>query len=127
MRNTAYKKFGYSQKKRDTQKKKADERILPFVITYHPAVSNLKQTLMEKWSLIQNLPLLKTIYLKRSIISYKRSKYLKDMLVRSKSNCKAIMRGYRTRGVCAGLSLTYSLKIRLYQKWRTDTREKPGP
>ena len=25
------------------------------------------------------------------------------------------------------LSLTYSLKIRLYQKWRTTTREKPGP
>ena len=26
-----------------TQKKKANERILPFVTTYHPAVSNLKQ------------------------------------------------------------------------------------
>ena len=26
-----------------------------------------------------------------------------------------------------GLSLTYCLKIRLYQKWRTATREKPGP
>ena len=26
-----------------------------------------------------------------------------------------------------GLSLTYSPKIRLYQKWRTATREKPGP
>ena len=46
------------------QKKKANERILPFVTTYHPAVNNLKQTLMEQWSLIQNQPLLKTIYLK---------------------------------------------------------------
>ena len=54
-----------------TQKKKASERILPFVTTYHPAVSNLKQTLMEQWSLIQNQPLLKTIYLKPPIISYK--------------------------------------------------------
>ena len=27
-----------------TQKKKANERILPFVTTYHPAVNNLKQT-----------------------------------------------------------------------------------
>ena len=78
MRNTAYKKFCYLQKKGDTPKKKADERILPFVTTYYPAVSNLKQTLMEQWSLIQNQPLLKTIYLKRPIISYKRGKSLKD-------------------------------------------------
>ena len=48
------------------------------------AVSNLKQTLMEQWSLIQNQPLLKTIYLKPPIISYKRGKSLKDTLVRSK-------------------------------------------
>ena len=72
-----------------TQKKKANERILPFVTTYHPAVNNLKQTLMEQWSLMQNQPLLKTIYLKPPIISYKRGKSLKDTLVRSKSNCKA--------------------------------------
>ena len=55
-----------------TQKKKAKERILPFVTRYHPAVNNLKQTLMEQWSLIQNQPLLKTIFLKPPIISYKR-------------------------------------------------------
>ena len=36
--------------------------------TYHPAVNNLKQTLMEQWSLIQNQPLLKTIYLKSPMI-----------------------------------------------------------
>ena len=57
---------------------------LSFVTTYHPAVNNLKQTLMEQWSLIQNQPLLKTIYLKPPIISYKRGKSLKDTLVRSK-------------------------------------------
>ena len=67
-----------------TQKKMANERILPFITTYHPAVSNLKQTLMEQWSLIQNQPLLKTVYLKPLIISYKRGKSLKDTLVRSK-------------------------------------------
>ena len=53
-----------------TQTKKAKERILPFATTYHPAVNNLKQTLMEQWSLIQNQPLLKTIYLKLPILSY---------------------------------------------------------
>ena len=67
-----------------TQKKKASERILPFVTTYHPAVNNLKQTLTEQWSLIQNQPLLKTIYLKPAITSYIRGKSLKDTLVRSK-------------------------------------------
>ena len=68
-----------------TQKRKANERILPFVTTYHSAMSNLKQTLMEQWSLIQNQPLLKTIYLKPPIISYKRGKSLKDTLVTSKN------------------------------------------
>ena len=48
---------------------------------FHLAVSNLNQTLMEQWSLIQNQPLLKTIYLNPPIISYKRGKSLKDMLV----------------------------------------------
>ena len=67
-----------------TQKKQANESILPFVTTYHPAVNNLKQTLMEQWSLIRNQPLLKTIYLKPPIISYKRGKSIKDTLVRSK-------------------------------------------
>ena len=66
------------------QKKKGNEGILPFVTTYHSAVDNLKQTLMEQWSLIQNQPLLKTIYLKPPITSYKRGKSLKDTLVRSK-------------------------------------------
>ena len=65
-----------------TRMKKANERILPFVTTYHPAVNNLKQTLMEQWSLPQNQPLLKTIYLKPPIISYKRGKSLKDTLLR---------------------------------------------
>ena len=67
-----------------TQKKKAKERILPFVTSCHPAVSNLKQILMEQWSFIENQPSLKTIYLKPPTILYKRGKYLKDTLVRSK-------------------------------------------
>ena len=31
-----------------TQKKKANERILPFVTMYNPAVKSLKETLMEQ-------------------------------------------------------------------------------
>ena len=94
------------------QKKKAEERILPFVTTYHPAVNNLKQTLMEQWGLIHNHLLLKTIYLKPPIISFKRGKPLKDKLVRPKNlserlSCEATAK--TTLGVRAGLSLTYFL------------------
>ena len=57
---------------------------MPFVTTYHPGVKSLKQILMQHWSLIQNQPLLKTIYKTPPIISYKRGKSLKDILVRAK-------------------------------------------
>ena len=33
---------------------KANERILPFATKNHPVVSNLKQTLVEQWTRIQN-------------------------------------------------------------------------
>ena len=46
--------------------------LLLWYLNFHPEVSNLKQTLMEQWSLIRNQALLKTICLKPSLISYKR-------------------------------------------------------
>ena len=66
------------------QTKKTKGKILPFVTAYHPGVKNLKQILMQEWNLIQNQPLLKTIYKTPPIISYKRGKSLKDILVRAK-------------------------------------------
>ena len=63
---------------------RAHNRILPFVTQYHPAVTNLKKVLPSKWHLIQNHPLLSEIYKDPPIISYKRGKSLKDILVRSK-------------------------------------------
>jgi len=45
---------------------------------------NLNKIVMENWSSIENQPLLKTIFKKPPIISYKRGKSLKDMLVRAK-------------------------------------------
>ena len=66
--------------------------------------------MMEQWSLTQNQPLLKTIYLKRPIISYKRGKSLKDRLVRSKitvrQSCEPTA---KTTSAPPGLLLTYSL------------------
>ena len=44
---------------------------MPFVTEYHPAVKNLKQILMERWSMIHNQPLLKTMFAKTSDDLYK--------------------------------------------------------
>jgi len=55
------------------QKQKTLERLLPFVTTYHPAIKKLKHIVIEHWSLIENKPLLKTIFKKASdLISQKR-------------------------------------------------------
>ena len=51
---------------------------------YQPSVSTLKELLMEKRNLIQNQLLLRQIFKESPIISYKKRKSLKDMLVRAK-------------------------------------------
>ena len=66
------------------QSKQTKGKTMPFVTTYHPELKNLKQILMHKWSLIQNQPVLKTIYTTPPIICYKNGKSLKDTLVRAK-------------------------------------------
>ena len=63
---------------------KEEKEILPFVTQYQPSVSTLKEVLMKKWNLIQNQPLLPQIFKEPPIISYKKGKSLKDMLVRAK-------------------------------------------
>ena len=60
------------------EKTKARKEILPFVTQY------LKQILMDKWHLIESQPLLRQIYKEPPPISYKRGKFLKDILVRAK-------------------------------------------
>ena len=42
--------------------KTAPKKILPFVTQYHPALPNLKDTLMGKWHLIENQPQLTEIF-----------------------------------------------------------------
>ncbi|XP_067016780.1 uncharacterized protein [Acropora muricata] len=63
---------------------KGRKKILPFVTQYNPAIPNLKKILMSKWHHIENQPLLREIYKEKPIISYKRGKSLKDILVRAK-------------------------------------------
>ena len=67
-------------------RKKNENRkeLLPFVTQYQPSVPDLKNALMEKWHLIQNQPSLRQIFKEPPLISYKRGKSLKDILVRAK-------------------------------------------
>ena len=48
------------------------------------SVPNLKQILMKNWHLIEKQPLLSEIYKKPALVSYKRGRSLKDILVRAK-------------------------------------------
>ena len=66
------------------QKQKENKRILPFATQYHPAVPNLKQILLKDWHLIEQQPLLKEIYKDPPLISYKRGRSIKDILVRAR-------------------------------------------
>ena len=63
---------------------KTQKDILPFLTQYRPSVSNLKQALLKKWHLIQNQPLLRQIFKEPTIISYRKGKSLRDLLVRAK-------------------------------------------
>jgi len=63
-------KASLKQKNRD-----ARTRILPFVTQYHAGLPNLKTLLTRKWHLVQNQP---------QLISYRKGKSLKDILVRAK-------------------------------------------
>ena len=63
------------------QKQKENKRIFT---QYQPSVPNLKQILMKNWHLIQQQPFLSEIYKDTPLISYKRGRSLKDILVRAK-------------------------------------------
>ena len=63
---------------------KVKNGLMPFVTQYNPPVPNLKNILMSKWHLIENQPMLREIYREPPLISYRRGKSLKDILVRAK-------------------------------------------
>ena len=63
---------------------KTGKRVLPFVTEYRPSVPNLKNILMSKWHLIENQPLLRNIFKDPPLLSYRKGRSLKDVLVRAK-------------------------------------------
>ena len=52
----------------------AQKKILPFVTQYHPALPDIKETLMGKWHLIQNQPQLRNIFKEPPLLSYRKGK-----------------------------------------------------
>ena len=75
--------FSYRTKTLYDKTKKAKE-ILPFVTTYNPVTPNLKKTLMKHWHIIQQQRRLAHISNQPPIVSYRKEKSLKDILVRAK-------------------------------------------
>ena len=73
-----------SRKEALTQRQKQNKRILPFVTQYHPSVPNLKQILMKNWHFIEQQPRLNEIFRESPVVSYKRGRSLKDILVKAK-------------------------------------------
>ena len=65
-------------------KQKTSKRILLFVTEYRPSMPDLKHILLNKWHLIQNQPLLRKIFKNPPLISYRKGRSLKDVLVRAK-------------------------------------------
>ena len=83
--NTTLSEVNFSERMSALQnKQKTRKRILPFVTEYRPSVPNLKHILMKKWHLIQKQPLLRAIFKNPPLISYRKGRSLKDVLVRAK-------------------------------------------
>ena len=77
-------KFSERKTSLTNRNKTAQKKILPFVTQYHPALPNLKKILMGKWHLIQNQPQLRNIFKEPPVLSYRKGKSLKDILVKAK-------------------------------------------
>ena len=77
-------KFSDTEMSLAKKNKTAPKKILPFVTQNHPALPNLKDTLVGKWHLIENQPQLREIFKEPPIISYRKGKSLKDILVKAK-------------------------------------------
>ena len=65
-------------------KTKKTKEISLSVITYNSATPNLKKILMKHWHIIQQQPRLANIFKRPPIVSYRKEKSLKDVLVRAK-------------------------------------------
>ena len=83
--NITLSKVSFSQRMSALQNtQKTRKRILLFVAEYRPSMPDLKHILMNKWHLIQNQPSLRKTFKNPPLISYRKGRSLKDVLIRAK-------------------------------------------
>jgi len=58
--------------------------MIHYIYIKNRATPNLKKILMKHWLIIQQQPKLKQIFNQQPIVSYRKEKSLKDILVRAK-------------------------------------------
>ena len=73
-----------SQNQALQNKTKKSRNVLPFVTNFNPAMPNLKKVLMKHWHLITESNRLGQIYSEPPIVTYRKDKSLKDLLIRAK-------------------------------------------
>ena len=81
--------------------KEKKNKSVPFVTQYQPSVPNLKKILLDKWHLMEENPALKEICKGKPLISYRKGRSLKDILV----SAKLLLRLKHARESRAGLSI----------------------
>jgi hypothetical protein len=57
---------------------------LPFVVTYHPNLPNIRATIDKHWSIIDKSDKLTRMFPEKPLVAYRRPKNLRDILVRAK-------------------------------------------
>ena len=68
---------------------KSKERKTPLIITYHPAMPPISSIMKKHWKvMIEDDPRMKRFHPNPPIVAYKRSKNLRDILIRAKINTK---------------------------------------
>ena len=86
------------------KEKTAQTNKIPFVVSFHPHLTNISSIVHKHWRLIENDPSLSEIFPSPPVMAYRRPKNLKDILVSSKVSKREIstIGGYKQcgRGNC---------------------------
>ena len=72
--------------KRKKKGKKRKECRIPLVVSYHPDLPPLGRIINKHWPTLQSKKRLKKVFKNRPIVSYKRPRNLRDMLVKATFN-----------------------------------------
>ena len=65
-------------------KQESTDTTIPFVMTYHPELSKVKEIVNRHWSIIDSSERLKKVFPKKPVMAYRRPKSLRDLLVKAR-------------------------------------------